>query len=89
MDSCRGYDKDTAKQLAALKMPVSPEGIPTVYEVNGREYIAISARPNTDRIGELGDEQDPAAGGPIQWRVADSRGQGYYVFALPEASTKR
>jgi quinoprotein glucose dehydrogenase len=82
------YDKDTGKQIAALKMPVSPEGIPTVYEVDGREYIAISARPNTDRIGELGDEQDPAAGGPMPRRITDTKGQGYYVFALPEASAK-
>lgn len=83
------YDKDTGKQIAALKLPVSPEGIPTVYEVNGREYVAISARPNTDRIG-LGDDvpQDSAAGGPAQ-AVTDEKGQGYYVFALPEALTHK
>ncbi len=83
------YDKDTGKQIAALKLPVSPEGIPTVYEVNGREYVAISARPNTDRIG-LGDDvpQDSAAGGPAQV-ATDDKGQGYYVFALPEALTHK
>ena len=82
------YDKDTGKQIARLKLPVSPEGIPTVYEVNGREFVAISARPNTDRIG-LGDDvpQDSAAGGPAQAAAIDDKGQGYYVFALPEALT--
>jgi quinoprotein glucose dehydrogenase len=78
------YDKDTGKEIYALKMPVSPEGVPTIYEVNGREYVAISARPNTDRFA-LGDQvpQDPA-GMPIVRGMEDSRGQGYYVFALPE-----
>jgi quinoprotein glucose dehydrogenase len=85
------YDKDTGKQIAGVKMPVSPEGIPTVYEVNGREYVAISARPNTDRIGQLGDQvaQDPAAGGPMQLTPADDKTQGYYVYALPEALAKK
>ena len=82
------YDKDTGKEIAGLKLPASPEGIPTVYEVDGREYVEISARPNTDRIA-LGDEvpQDPAAGGPAQNIPTDDKTQGYYVFALPEALT--
>ena len=82
------YDKDTGKEIAGIKVPASPEGIPTVYQVNGREYVAISARPNTDRVGQLGDQvpQDPAAGGPMQVTVTDERTQGYYVFALPESS---
>ncbi|HEY5055394.1 MAG TPA: PQQ-binding-like beta-propeller repeat protein [Acidobacteriaceae bacterium] len=83
------YDKETGKQIAALKLPCAPEGIPTVYEVNGREYVAISARPNTDRVGQLGDQQDPAAGGPMQIVPTDTSTQGFYVFALPEALAKR
>jgi quinoprotein glucose dehydrogenase len=84
------YDKDTGKQIAALKLPASPEGIPTVYEVNGREYVAISARPNTDHIA-LGDEvpQDLSAGGPVQMMPTDTKDQGYYVFALPETNAKK
>ena len=79
------YDKDTGKEISAIRMPCAPEGIPTVYEVNGREYVAISARPNTDRVGQLGDQQDPAAGGPMQIVPTDTKTQGYYVYALPEA----
>jgi quinoprotein glucose dehydrogenase len=85
------YDKDTGKEIAGIKVPASPEGIPSVYQVNGREYVAISARPNTDRVGQLGDQlpQDPAAGGPMQVPVTDERTQGYYVFALPESSVHK
>jgi quinoprotein glucose dehydrogenase len=83
------YDKDTGKEIYALKMPVSPEGIPTVYEVNGREYVAVSARPNTDRFA-IGDEvpQD-YAGMPIMRGMEDTKGQGYYVFALPERAKQK
>ena len=83
------YDKETGKQIAGIKMPASPEGIPTVYAVNGREYVAVSARPNTDRVGQLGDQQDPAAGGPMQITPADNGAEGFYVYALPEATAKR
>jgi len=83
------YDKETGKQITAIKMPASPEGIPTVYAVNGREYVEISARPNTDRVGQLGDQQDPSAGGPMQIVPKDNSTQGYYVYALPQALTKK
>jgi quinoprotein glucose dehydrogenase len=84
------YDKDTGKQIAGIKVPASPEGIPTVYEVAGREYIAISARPNTDRIA-LGDNvpADASLGGPAQLEPSlNDKTQGYYVFALPAAPSK-
>jgi quinoprotein glucose dehydrogenase len=76
------YDKDTGKPVYELKLPVSPEGIPAVYEVNGREYIVISARPNLDLIGasNLGDVAPTPVGGPAKI----SPDQGYYVYALPE-----
>ncbi|QEE30283.1 PQQ-binding-like beta-propeller repeat protein [Terriglobus albidus] len=76
------YDKDTGKQLGELSVPAGPEGIPTVYEVAGREYIAISARPNPERI-PVGDQQPSE---PNQGSAEPAGGkttQGYYVFALP------
>jgi hypothetical protein len=63
-----------------------------VYEVAGREYIAISARPNTDRIG-IGDQMQSAEanpGGPAQiGPPPNDNTQGYYVFALPIAPGKQ
>jgi quinoprotein glucose dehydrogenase len=59
--------------ISFLKLPVGPEGIPAVYEVGGREYIAISARPEVSH----GDLPTPEADS------AQKALQGYYVFALP------
>src|SRR5258708_39313156 len=43
----RAYDKESGKEIWAHELPAGPEGIPAVFEVAGREYIAISARPAT------------------------------------------
>jgi quinoprotein glucose dehydrogenase len=78
----RAYDKDTGKVLWETKLPAGPEGIPTVYEIAGREYVVISARPDSDKI--------VAAGGAAPQEAAGGAGtnqpqqtQGYYAFALP------
>ena len=81
----RAYDKDTGKVLWEVKLPAGPEGIPAVYEVAGREYMVISARPDSDKT--------VAAGGMAPKEMTEASGatgaeptQGYYVFALPESS---
>lgn len=73
----RAYDKDTGKVIWEFRIPAGPEGIPAVYEVDGREYVVISARPNSD--------VPVSAGGvaPLEDGPAAST-QGYYVFALPQ-----
>ena len=37
----RAYDEDTGKQLWETTLPAAAEGVPAVYEIGGREYIAI------------------------------------------------
>jgi quinoprotein glucose dehydrogenase len=79
------YDKDTGKQISEIQMPAGPEGIPTIYEVNGREYIGISARVNSDKV--VGDQPKPTENaGEID---PSKQTQGYYVYALPESSLKK
>jgi quinoprotein glucose dehydrogenase len=39
----RAFDKDTGTELWAAKLPWTGSAPPSVYEVNGREYIVISA----------------------------------------------
>jgi len=73
------YDKDTGKQIAEIKMAGGPEGIPTIYEVNGREYIAMSARASSDKV--VGDQPKLSASST----EPAEQTQGYYVFALPES----
>jgi quinoprotein glucose dehydrogenase len=83
------YDKDTGKQISEILMPAGPEGIPTIYEVNGREYIGISARPDANKR-VVGDEPPAASGGQNAAKSGEEtkQTQGYYVYALPEALAK-
>jgi quinoprotein glucose dehydrogenase len=75
------YDKETGKELAQIDVPAGPEGIPAVYEIAGREYIAISARPNVEAVGDTPVVNKPAA--------APTQTQGYYVFALPDTKATK
>ena len=75
----RAYDKDTGKILWEKVMPAGPEGIPAVFEVNGREYLAFSARPSLKHLGP-GGERTTIEAGPNAPET-----QGFYVFALPKS----
>jgi len=76
------YDKDTGKQISELLLPAGPEGIPAVYEVGGREYIVISARPNPEKMA-VGDVQPSEPNQGSAEPDGSKTTQGYYVFALP------
>lgn len=64
-------DKDTGKTLWETKIDGNPDGIPAVYEVNGREYVAFYATVDNTKASMSYDPGKPGA-------------QGYYVFALPK-----
>lgn len=84
----RAYDKDTGKVLWQVKLPAGPEGIPAVYEVAGREYIVMSARPQFSAMmregGGMGREGMARGFGGPNREPAGPVTQGYYVFALPK-----
>jgi glucose dehydrogenase len=66
----RAYDEDSGKVLWQRDLPAATEGVPAVYEVNGRQFVAIAVGgPGLfpTRVG------DPPAPGPSQ----------YMAFALP------
>jgi quinoprotein glucose dehydrogenase len=66
----RAYDQDNGKVLWEKTLPAATEGVPAVYEVNGRQYVAIAGGGNglfPTRVGT------PVPPGPSQ----------YMVFALP------
>ena len=65
----RAFDKDNGKVLWEKKMESNPEGLPAIYEVDGRQYVAFFLHTN----GE------PSLAGP-----GKPEAQGYYVFALPK-----
>jgi quinoprotein glucose dehydrogenase len=70
----RAFDKDNGKVLWEKKMESNPEGIPSIYEVDGRQYVAFFLHSN----GE------PSLAGP-----GNPEAQGYYVFALPRDAKPR
>jgi len=85
-DTIRAYNEETGEVVWHMKLPVGPEGIPAVYEVAGREYVVMSARPDSNKLVEGGGfaplEQVKGIGsaGPL-------KAQGYYAFALPKADS--
>jgi quinoprotein glucose dehydrogenase len=87
----RAYDQDTGKVLWERELPAGPEGVPAIFEVKGREFLAISARPATasgsteGRPPQRSADAKPPAGNPVP-SAQPSQTQGYYVFAIPERS---
>jgi len=70
----RAYDQDTGKVLWDYDLPGLQEGVPAVYSVGGREFIAVP-------VGGAGVFQPrPSPNNPI---APAAPGQ-YMVFALPQ-----
>jgi quinoprotein glucose dehydrogenase len=69
----RAFDKDNGKVLWEKQMEANFAGVPAVYEVAGRQYVAFFG----------GATERPAAGN-IAWVGGTPGAQGYYVFALPK-----
>jgi quinoprotein glucose dehydrogenase len=65
--SLYGYDADNGKILWSMKLPRIPEGIPSMYEIGGRQYLAVCV------TGQLVDKTKAEADVPRK----------YMVFALP------
>ena len=71
----RAYDEETGKVLWTVTLPAGSEGIPAMYEVNGREYLALPASSSLN----------PGGGHLAPGEVAASSNvsRGYVVYALP------
>jgi quinoprotein glucose dehydrogenase len=70
----RAFDKDNGRVLWEKKMDSNPEGLPSVYEAGGREFVVFFLHTN----GE------PSLAGPGR-----PEAQGYYAFALPSKSVRK
>jgi quinoprotein glucose dehydrogenase len=67
---------DTGKVIFEADLPAASEGVPAVYELGGREYIAIcAAQGNGPRVSLPG---APAAA------PATPPQNAYVVYALPK-----
>jgi quinoprotein glucose dehydrogenase len=72
----RAYDKDTGRVLWERELETNPEGIPSVYEAAGRQYIVFCTRSGRvfDNIGAES----------MAWKPGKPETRGYYAFALPQ-----
>jgi quinoprotein glucose dehydrogenase len=68
------FDKDTGKILWETEIEGTPDGIPAVYQVDGRQYVAFFAAGG--------------GGNGIVTKQSKPEAQGYYVFALPNSDSK-
>jgi hypothetical protein len=75
----RAYDTSTGAVVWERELDANPEGIPAVYEVRGRQYIAFAAGAS------WGTGVDPVWKNPFHRKAGKIDAQGYHVFALPVA----
>jgi glucose dehydrogenase len=71
----RAWDVDTGKVIWEADLPAAAEGVPAVYEIGGREYIAVcAAQGNGPAVNLAGAPKSPATA-PLN---------SYVVFSLPK-----
>jgi quinoprotein glucose dehydrogenase len=70
----RAHDEDTGKVLWTADLPAGSEGMPAMYEVNGRQFLVV---PASSRINAGG-------GHPSVPPVANAGTNSYVAFALPQ-----
>jgi quinoprotein glucose dehydrogenase len=76
----RAYDSASGAVLWAHEIDANPEGIPAVYQLAGRQYIAFAAGAS------WGTGTDPVWKNAFHRKPARIEAQGYHVFALPHAA---
>ena len=79
----RAYDAQTGKVLWEHEIEANPEGIPAVYELGGRQYVAFAAGAS------WGTGPDPVWRNAFHRKPSKPEAQGYYVFALPRSPVNR
>jgi hypothetical protein len=79
----RAFDKDTGAVVWEHELQANPEGIPAVYEVRGRQFVAFAAGASWGTGG------DPVWRDPFHRKKGDLAAQGYHVFALSASALAR
>jgi quinoprotein glucose dehydrogenase len=78
----RAYHSDTGAVLWARELEANPEGIPAVFQIGGRQFIAFAAGAS------WGTGTDPVWKNEFHRKQGRLEAQGYHVFALPAAPGK-
>jgi quinoprotein glucose dehydrogenase len=75
----RAYDAETGRVLWTGNLPAGSRGIPAMYEVNGKQYLLVSATQGGGRGGPgAANPNDPGAAG-----APPAPPRAYVAFALP------
>jgi quinoprotein glucose dehydrogenase len=79
------FDVDNGKELWSYELPTGTEGIPAMYEINGKHYLVVCASTPL-RFGREEEQQNNVAPGsaPSTPTPSGSRKGSYVVFALPD-----
>jgi quinoprotein glucose dehydrogenase len=72
----RAYDTNDGRVLWERELDANPEGIPAVFEVGGRQYVAFAAGAS------WGTGSDPVWRNALHRKPGKIEAQGYHVFAL-------
>jgi quinoprotein glucose dehydrogenase len=75
----RAHDEDTGKVLWTGTLPGGSEGVPSMYEAGGRQYLVV---PASSQINSGGGHRNPGSTAAPE----PSRGGAYVAFALPEST---
>jgi quinoprotein glucose dehydrogenase len=81
------FDIDNGKQLWSFELPTGTEGIPAMYEINGKHYLAVCASTplRFGRQAEQAQPPNPGAAPAVPPPPPAGTGKGsYIVFALPD-----
>jgi quinoprotein glucose dehydrogenase len=76
----RAYDARDGRVRWEHEIPANPEGIPAVFAIGGRQYIAFAAGAS------WGTGADPVWKNAFHRKPSKAEAQGYYVFALPPSA---
>jgi quinoprotein glucose dehydrogenase len=76
----RAHDTDTGKVLWTGDLPTGSEGMPAMYEVNGRQFLVV---PASSGINSGGGHGGPGIAPPITGQA-----KAYVAFALPDKASK-
>jgi quinoprotein glucose dehydrogenase len=79
----RAYDEDDGKVLWTGTLPGPSQGVPVVYQANGREYLVVVAQP-AGAGGRGGGGGARGRGAAPAAPIDPSTPRGYIAFALPK-----
>jgi quinoprotein glucose dehydrogenase len=76
------FDVDNGKELWSYELPTGTEGIPAMYEIDGKHYLVVCASTPL-RFGREEEQQNNVVPGAAASTPSPGKGS-YVVFALPD-----